>query len=448
MVPAGLPQSNNRAIAALAVDRVLQHGRTLEGALQDVTQNGLSARDLSQVRALCFGGLRWHHRNRLIITALLQRPLRARDRILEALLSVGLFQLEDARRPAYATVSATVEASKLLKKARAAGLINAALRRYQRERDAIMENVQQEDEGRYSHPQWLIDLLRRDWPDHWHAMLLKMLEHPPLWVRVNSAKQSRDDYAACLNKSPGVGATTLPGFEDALRLDRPVAVADLPGFSEGQVSIQDAASQLAAELLAAEPGMRVLDACAAPGGKATHLLERTGGKIRLLAVDLDESRNALLRSNLDRSGFSAEVRTDDVLDIESWFDGELFDRILLDAPCSATGVIRRHPDIKFLRRAEDIPVLAERQGAMLEKLWSLLKPGGRLLYSTCSLLAAENSKVVSQFLRQCADAREIRVPDGPLPAMAAQNRGPGYQLLPGPAEIDGFYYALMERQSI
>jgi 16S rRNA (cytosine967-C5)-methyltransferase len=446
MAAAGLTHSNNRAIAAMAIDRVLRHGQALDGALKDVTFSGLSARDLSQVKALSFGALRWHHRNRLIIDQLLQRPLRARDKILEALLSIGLFQLEDARQPQYAAVSATVEASRHLKKSRAAGLINAALRRFQRERDSVMQTVLEDDEGRYSHPQWFIDRLRHDWPGCWREILLKMLEHPPLWIRVNTQRQTRDDYAAGLRASTGMRATTLPGFQDALRLERPIAVGELPGFSEGLVSIQDAASQLATEMLAPEQDMLVLDACAAPGGKATHLLERARGQIRLVAVDMDEDRNALLRSNLDRIGFDADVRTADVLDIDAWFNGELFDRILIDAPCSATGVIRRHPDIKFLRRAEDIPAFAERQLAMLEKLWTLLKPGGRLLYSTCSLLTEENSGVVSSFLQRCADAQEIRALSGRVLRVAAGNEGPGYQLLPGPAEIDGFYYALMERR--
>lgn len=443
-----MPHSNTRAIAALAVDIVLRNGRTLDNALRDVLVSGMSARDVSQVKALSFGAVRWHHRHRLIIARLLQRPLRGRDKVLEALLSVGLFQLHDTRQPDYAAVSATVEATKHLKKSRATGLVNAALRRYQRERDVILQAVMEEDEGRYSHPQWFIDCLRADWPEHWREVLTKTLEHPPFWIRVNRQLSARDDYAARLAEKFNINVTTLPGIHDALRLDRPMAVAELPGFSDGQAFVQDAASQLAAELLSPEPGMRVLDACAAPGGKATHMLERTRGQITLIAVDVDKGRNKLLQSNLDRTGFSAQVLTADVRLTESWFDGELFDRILIDAPCSATGVIRRHPDIKFLRRAGDIAVLAKRQSNMLEKLWPLLKPGGQLLYATCSLLVEENSAVVTKFLEQHADAREIRPLNGRVLTIATDCAGPGYQLLPGSADTDGFYYALMERVAV
>jgi 16S rRNA (cytosine967-C5)-methyltransferase len=432
----------------LAVDLVLRKGHTLERALREVVAAGGSSRDKSQIAALSFGALRWHHRHRLIIAGLLQRPLRARDKILESLLSVGLFQLSDARQPEYAAVSATVEASRHLNKPRAAGLINAALRRFQRERDTIMGMVLEQDEGRYSCPQWFIDRLRKDWPESWSEILTTMLEHPPFWIRVNSQKSSRDEYASRLNDELAVGAITLPGFQDALRLEHPLLVTKLPGFSDGVVSVQDAASQLAADLLAPEKDMRVLDACAAPGGKATHLLERARGRLNLVAVDVDPDRNALLQNNLERLGFSAEVITADVQLTESWSDGDLFDRILIDAPCSATGVIRRHPDIKFLRRAGDIPVLADRQLNMLAKLWPLLKPGGRLLYATCSLLKEENAGVVSRFLSQQTAAREIRPLHGQVLKVGLDRPGLGYQLLPGPSETDGFYYALMEKTAV
>jgi 16S rRNA (cytosine967-C5)-methyltransferase len=443
-----LPHSNSRAIAALAVDLVLRKGHTLERALRDVVDTGVSSRDRSQIAALSFGAVRWHHRHRLIIANLLQRPLRTRDKILESLLSVGLFQLSDARQPDYAAVSATVDASRQLNKPRAAGLINAALRRFQRERETIMSTVLKKDEGLYSHPQWFINRVRRDWPDSWSEILLKMLEHPPFWIRVNSQKTSRDDYASRLKAELGIGTITLPGFDDALRLERPLAVAQLPGFSDGEISVQDAASQLASDLLVPEAGMRVLDACAAPGGKATHFLERTGGQANLVAVDLDPDRNALLQTNLDRLGYRAEVITADVQLSEHWWDGNLFDRILLDAPCSSTGVIRRHPDIKILRRDEDIAMLVDRQLKMLKKLWPLLKPGGQLLYATCSLLVEENAGVVSRFLAQQTDARENRPLQGQVLKVTQDRPGPGYQLLPGPAETDGFYYALMEKKAV
>jgi 16S rRNA (cytosine967-C5)-methyltransferase len=434
-----------RAVAAAAVDLVLRKGRVLDRALQEVVKQAASARDLAQIKALAFGALRWHHRHRLIIAELLERPLRSRDKVLEALLSVGLFQLLNPRQPAYAAVSETVQASRDLGRPRAAGLINASLRRFLRERSALLDRVMDVDEGRYAHPQWLIDRLRRDWPTQWEIILDAALAHPPLWIRVNRQRTSRDAYASRLRDERQIESHVLPGFPDALRLETPLTINELPGFAEGLVSVQDAAPQLAADLLAPEPNMRVLDACAAPGGKTCHLLERAGGRLELVAIDVDSERNALLEQNLQRLGYSARVFAGDCLCMDQWADEQLFDRIMLDAPCSATGVIRRHPDIKFLRRAGDIPALAQRQQLMLEKLWSVLKPGGRLLYATCSVLMEENVDVVSEFLSRHADGREIRLLHGPVLESVIDWPGPGYQLLPGPADTDGFYYALIER---
>jgi len=441
------PPISTRAAAAAAVDLVLCKGRTLDSALQETVKHAPSTRDLAQIKALAFGALRWHQRHRLIIAEMLDRPLRSRDKVLEALLSVGLFQLLNPRQPAYAAVSETVQASRELGRPRAAGLVNAALRRFQRERNTLLDRALEADEGRYAHPQWLIDQLRRDWPDRWEEILDAALAHPPLWIRVNGQRTSRDAYALRLQEEMHIQSHTLPGFRDALRLEAPLTITELPGFAEGLVSVQDAASQLAADLLAPRPDMRVLDACAAPGGKTGHLLERAGGGLQLVAIDVDSERNALLDQNLRRLGVAAKVINGDCLCMDQWADGQLFDRILLDAPCSATGVIRRHPDIKFLRRAGDIPVLAQRQRQMLEKLWSVLKPGGRLLYATCSVLMEENIGVVSEFLARHADGREIRPLHGPVLESIIDMPGPGYQLLPGPADTDGFYYALIERQA-
>jgi len=444
--PVAAPIST-RAAAAVAVDLVLSRGRTLDRALQEAIKHNPPARDMAQIKALAFGALRWHHRHRLIIAELLDRPLRSRDKVLEALLSVGIFQLLSPRQPAYAAVSETVRASRELGRPRAAGLINGSLRRFQRERDTVLKRSMDPDEGRYVHPQWLIDQLRRDWPDRWEVILDAALAHPPLWIRVNAQRTSREAYALRLEEEMDIQAHALPGFRDALRLEAPLTITELPGFAEGVVSVQDAASQLAVDLLAPRPGMRVLDACAAPGGKTGHLLERAGGPLDLVAIDVDSKRNAMLEQNLRRLSYPARVITGDCLCMDQWSDGQLFDRILLDAPCSATGVIRRHPDIKFLRRAGDIPVLARRQRQMLEKLWSALKPGGRLLYATCSVLMEENIEVVSDFLSRHADGREIRPLQGSVLDSIIEMPGPGYQLLPGPADTDGFYYALIERQA-
>ena len=437
-----------RAIAALAVNLVLGQGRTLDKAFDETLNSDIPDRERSQIKALAFGALRWHHRHRLIIAILLSRPLRARDKVLEALLSISLYELIDARQPGYAIVSAAVDASRQLKRQRAAGLVNAALRRYMRESNELLSQVLANEEGRFAHPQWLIDRVRIDWPNHWQETLTAALERPPMWLRINAARANHAGFATRLAQGTGIRTDTMDGFPDALRLEQALPVTKLPGFPNGDVSVQDAAAQLAVDLLAPRPGMRVLDACAAPGGKTVHLLERAGGQLDLVAVDIDASRNAMVEDNLKRAGYSAEVVTADVQDVASWAGGRTFDRILVDAPCSATGVIRRHPDIKFLRRAGDIDALCRRQLRMLESLWTLLEPEGRLLYATCSILRQENDVVVAQFLSARPDAVEVEIGAQlrrQLPC-APDFGGPGLQLLPGPANTDGFYYALMARK--
>lgn len=433
--------SLNRAMAARAVMAVIEQGATLEAALAAQDTTGLEDRDRAHIQALAFGAVRWHHRHQAIVAELLDRPLRSRDRILEALLSVGLFQLGDPAQPDYAAISSTVGATRLLGQERAAGLVNAALRRYQREAPAILARVMEDAEARHSHPAWMIRQLQQDWPEHWADLLEANQQQPPLWLRVNAMRTTVSEYAARLQDELGISARMLPGAPQALAPAAPVAVTRLPGFADGLVTVQDAASQLAAGLLDPQPGMRVLDACAAPGGKSTHLLEHTRGQIELTALDVSAERLRLVAGNLARLGLEARLQAGDATAPETWWDGRPFDRILIDAPCSATGVIRRHPDIKFLRRATDIPALAARQAQMLGKLRPLLRPGGRLLYSTCSLLRAENSAVVSNFLGAHPEMRELPLPDH-LPA-AAPGPGCGRQLLPGAVDTDGFYYALM-----
>ena len=432
-----------RAAAAAAVNAVVRNGQTLDRALAEHESRVPAGRERSQVRALAFGAVRWHCRHRALLALLLDRPLRARDRILEALLSVGLFELEHGRSPGYAAVSTCVAAARRLGRPRATGLVNAALRRYQRERDALLSQVNQSDEGRYAHPHWLVRALRKAWPAHWEAVCDINQREPPLWLRVNPQRTTVENYLAAL-ESAGLEGTLSTAFPHAVRLAEPVGVDRLPGFSTGEVSVQDAASQLAALAVAPEPGLRVLDACAAPGGKSVHLLEQAGGALDLVCVDADDARLDRLRENLARTGLAAQVVVGDALTPADWWDGEPFDRILVDAPCSATGVIRRHPDIRLLRRAEDIPALAARQLDMLTGLWSLLRPGGRLVYSTCSILPAENRDVARRFLDQEPAATELRPLDARLAGLTA-GAGPGYQLLPHVADTDGFYYLVLQK---
>lgn len=441
---AGHSGALTRALAARAVSGVLAAGRTLDEALKLPGMEALGISDRAQVRALAFGAVRWHHRHRCLLDLLLDRPLRDPERLLEALLSVGLFQLLDARQPDYAAVSATVEAARTLGLGRAAGLVNATLRRLQREKEPLLARVLATPEGRHSHPGWLIAQLHHDWPQHHQQLLDAAQLAPPLWLRINRLRTDRERYGARL-AAAGIEARTADELPHAVRLVRPLPVEAIPGFAAGEVTVQDAGSQLAAPLLDPAPGMRVLDACAAPGGKTTHLLEHAGGRLDLLALDIEAERLARLRENLVRLALEARLLAADALQPGQWWNGEPFDRILLDAPCSATGVIRRHPDIKLLRRPGDIAAMAERQLALLEALWPLLRPGGRLLYVTCSLLQAESGEVAARFLAAHADAQLQAAPPGRLPAWAVAQPQGGWQVFPGAADTDGYYYVLMAR---
>lgn len=433
-----------RGLAAQALCRVLSEGVTLDTALGDIAREGVAPGDQAQAKALAYGAVRWHLRHRLILKRLVARPLEKTEPLIEALLSVGLFQLFDERQPAYAVVSATVEAARWLQRPRAAGFINAALRRFQRERDAFMADVLATDEGRFAHPPWLVRRLAADWPAQAAELLEASQAPPPMWLRVNVLKTTPAQYAQRLLSDTGVETATLAGFPDALRLSQPLPVGRLSGFQDGLASVQDAASQLAARLLAPVAGSRVLDACAAPGGKATHLLEYARGNLDLVALDEDPLRMVRVRENLQRLGLRAATPVGDAREPDAWWNGKPFDGILLDAPCSGTGVSRRHPDIKLLRRESDVPALAERQRELLERIWPLLKPGGRLLYSTCSVLKAENQDVIGSFLRSHSDAVPVTITEAPPWTM----RGPhgDIQLLPGAADTDGLYYALMTRR--
>lgn len=444
--PAG---ARSRALAARAVDGVIQRGMTLESALEGAMtgagEPALEPRDRASIQALAFGAIRWHHRHQALLALLLDRPLRPRDQILEAVLSVGLFELADPERPDYPAVSAAVAASRLLGHERAAGLVNATLRRFQREAPALGERISADEAARYSHPAWLIRRFHQDWPGSAPEILAANQRHPPLWIRVNTRRIALAGYATRLATELGTASSELAIAPQALRVLEPAAASRLPGFGEGLVSIQDAAAQLAAPLLGASAGMRVLDACAAPGGKTTHLLELANGDLDLTALDISAGRLEQVAGNLARLGLRATLLVGDACRPADWWDGRPFDRILVDAPCSATGVIRRHPDIKCLRRESDLPALASRQLALLTNLWPLLRPGGRLLYSTCSLLADENENLVAAFATQRQEVRRLPtcLPSA-VPGMGADSVAPALQLVPGPADTDGFYYALME----
>jgi 16S rRNA (cytosine967-C5)-methyltransferase len=363
------------------------------------------------------------------------------------LLCIGLYQLSDTRIPDHAAVSMTVEAARLLRQPKFSSLVNAVLRNFRRKN--IGDTEPPNDEVRYSHPAWMIEQLQADWPKDWQHVLQANNERAPMWLRVNQRNNSTAEYLQKLASLTEEEHSLLPGIDSAIRLASPVAVTELPGFDRGDASVQDGAAQLAAIWLSAgaTDGERILDACAAPGGKTGHLLELAGPKTTLSAIDSDEKRLLRVSDNLERLGLHATLVHADASNPEEVDELGDFDRILLDAPCSATGVIRRHPDIKLLRRKSDIADLAGLQGRILRALWPGLKPGGRLLYVTCSVLAQENEAVVDDFLQQTDDAIE----DNVLPNNNIRDlmhvKTSGFQILPGTGGVDGFYFAGIEKKT-
>lgn len=425
--------------AAVAVNAVLEQGRNADDALAGAEAHA----QRRAVRAVTLGTLRWWSRCEALVAPMLARSAQQTAPLLRALLCVAVHQLQHSRNPPESTVSAAVNAARVAGLGHAAALVNAVLRRFLRERDALVAAADGDPAVRHAHPAWLVQALREAWPDCWESLLAAGNAHPPLTLRVDLSRVSRQHYLELL-AGEGLAAEPVPWLPTAVTLERPVAVEKLPLFRAGQVSVQDASAQLAARLLAARDGERVLDACCAPGGKSGALLELAPG-VRLTALDADAQRMQRVAENLQRIGRSAGLVVADLLGEPGWWDGLPFDAILLDAPCSATGVIRRHPEIKWLRRAADIGSLAAQQYRLLQRCWSLLRPGGRLVYVTCSLLPAENAAIVQRFLGEQPDARET-----PPAADAAPLRhcDPGWQILPlGEAAGDGFYYACLQRQA-
>lgn len=426
-----------RHAAVQVLHCVLIRGRSLPDALAPRLAELQDTRDRALCQELCYGVLRWHSRlNALVLGLLKQRP-RKRDRDLTLLLEIGLYQLLRTEVPPYAAVSATVDTTRELGKDWAGRWVNAVLRRFQRERDARLKAVDVDCATRHAMPGWLLQSLGTDWPEEWESVAQSSNARAPLTVRVNRRRVGRETWLARLGAS-GLSGTSMVELAQAVTLSQPLPVTELPGFAAGEVSVQDAAAQFAAIMLALQPGQRVLDACAAPGGKTAHILEQAD--VALTALDSDAQRLARVEENLARLGLRAKLLVGDAADPESWWDGRAFDRILLDAPCSGTGVIRRHPDIKWLRRSEDVAALASTQQRLLEGLWPLLASGGRLIYATCSVLRAENDAVIEAFLGEHADSA---VGGTTIPLGRALQFG--CQILPGERGMDGFYYACLEK---
>ncbi len=431
------PATSSRQAAIQALQDVLTHGRALPNALADPLAALQDSRDRALCQELCYGVLRWHSRLEALVLNLLEQRPRNRDRDLTLLLELGLYQLLYTQIPPHAAVSATVDTARALGKSWAAGWINAVLRRFQRQRANRLQTIDLDCATYYAMPPWLLQRLNTDWPTDWQSLVQASNARAPLTVRINRRRRDRDAWLAQL-KAVSLTGTHLTELPQAVILSRALPVTELPGFSDGEVSVQDAAAQFAAILLALQPKQRVLDACAAPGGKTAHILEHT--EVTLTALDIDARRLARVAENLARLGLRANLLVGDATDPASWWDGRKFDRILVDAPCSGTGVIRRHPDIKWLRRPADLPALTVTQQRLLNQLWPLLNSGGRLIYATCSVLRAENDAVIESFLQGHGDAL-VRVPDIPL-GRALQF---GHQILPGERDMDGFYYACLEK---
>lgn len=427
-----------RATAARVIAEVVQKKHSLNAVLNNALPL-LAENERGLCQQLCYGVLRWHPQLDAISQQLLAKPLKAKDGDIAALLLCGLYQLRDLRIPSHAALSETVNATKTLGKQWAKGLINASLRNYQRQYKELEQVLQQSDSAKYAHPDWLINKFKQDWPEEWPAILDASNQQPPMMLRVNKLQTSRKDYLQQLLNNT-IQAHEIEGCPEGLLLEKPCDVFQLPEFSNGAVSVQDGAAQHVAALLDIKPNLRILDSCAAPGGKTCHILEQ-GPENDVVALDIAPNRLLQIQQNTDRLNLTANLIASDAADTEQWWDGQLFDRILIDAPCSGTGVIRRHPDIKLLRRPEDISALAEQQSELLNKLWPLLKPDGLLIYTTCSALKQENEQQIELFLQQHPEAQE-----NTFIAEPAQRRPFGYQRLPGDDKLDGFYYACLSHR--
>jgi 16S rRNA (cytosine967-C5)-methyltransferase len=427
-----------RALIAEALAGVLGGRETLDQALAGLRAKGVNDADAAFAQEAVYGTLRHHCSLTARLDANLQRPLKDKDLVLRALILAGMNEILYMATPAHATVHETVEACVQLDRAWAKGLVNALLRKVQRL--PVDPSLPVTDEIRHEHPQWLIEALRRDWPEHWQDILLANNARPPLTLRINQAAVSRHDYLQAL-ANQGIAADPLRWSHHGVVIRDARPVRTLPGYTEGWFVVQDEAAQLASPLLACSATDRVLDACAAPGGKTTHLLEATPG-LQVVAVDVNARRMRELDDNLKRLRLACTVKVEDVraYAAAALASGESFTRIMLDAPCSALGVIRRHPDIRLRRSPEDVAVAVARQQLLLQALWPLLAPGGLLLYVTCSVLEAENDGVTGEFLSASTDARLE-----PIAADWGLATACGRQILPGMDDMDGFYFCRLRK---
>lgn len=430
-----------RANSAKAIYAVLERGESLRESLPRLQSTG-SGDDNAWIQEMTFGVLRNVPLLQYWLRQLVKKPLTGKHKIIEHLLMLGFYQLSYSRVPAHAAVSETVQASVVLRCHALKGLVNATLRRFIREN--IARQIPATPHIQHGLPKWLYKKLIEHYPAEFSHLAASQRQPAPLWLRINQRQISTENYIREYQQtklSDGIPASTNNELPSAVVLQRSTKVTSLPGYHDGWFSVQDGAAQLAAHYLDPQVNERVLDACCAPGGKTSHILETQPQVAEVVAVDIDPNRLERTRDNLRRLQLQASVKCADILDPESWWDGVKFDRILLDAPCSGTGVIRRHPDILWLRKAADISLLTQLQSSILESLWHLLQPGGILLYATCSILKEENQQQIRQFLSRHGDAELIPI------TTTETEQTPGKQILPGEGQMDGFYYARLKKCS-
>ena len=431
-------KTDTRALAAKGLADIALRGASLREVMERSAPKLADPRDRALLMALLSEGARWWLRFDAAIDGLLENSLRHKDPAVHALLVLGLVQLEILELQDYAAVAATVEAVRALKRPQLAGLVNAVLRRWQRERESLLARLDGKPQTRHAHPQWLANALQCDWPEQAEGVMLADNREPPLMLRVN---RQRSERSALIDRMRAAGyeAAPHPWLTDALVLPHSADVTRMPGFEDGHFAVQDGAAQVAVDLADLHDGLRVLDACAAPGGKACHLIERAD--IDLTALEFEPARAERIRQNLMRLRLNAKVLIGDAGTPKAWWKGQPFDRILIDAPCSATGVLRRRPDVRLHRRESDIAAMQAQQHRILAALWPLLAPGGRLVYITCSVLRAENEAIVGKLLAAQADAQAVTftLPTG-------QSAAIGWQILPGDGDLDGMYYAALRKQ--
>lgn len=420
----------------------LQALHILVGVLQDKTpllHQLQAATDLSPLsKELCFGVCRQYYRLQAIADSLMSK--RSKSIEIQLCILMGLYQLHYLRIPDYAVVKETVDLLIPLKKTWAKGLINAVLRNYCRQQDEVLTQMQNDRMFIHNHPDWLVKTIQKAWPQDWQAILQANDLHPAMSLRVNAARTARSDYLTRLQQA-GIAATPQSFSPCGITLATPCDVYELPGFVEGDVSVQDEAAQLAAMLLDLQPNLRVLDACCAPGGKTCHILETQSHLSVCVALDIEKNRLKRVEENLNRLQLHASITQGDALQPQTWWDGELFDRILLDAPCSATGVIRRHPDIKLLRTKREIQAIVAIQHDLLETLWPLLTPGGIFIYATCSIMPEENELQIQRVVNTYTDCEMVTNEHA-----WGRNTGHGRQILPGENGMDGFFYSVLRKK--